>query len=131
MSGVNIAWYKLTQHAALTDVVPAARIQPDELPQGTLLPAISLEEISDVELLQVAKPSGLHTTRVQVTVLAQGMKQTRQVLALCRAALPYTRGTVNGMKCDSILPGTVGPDGYDDLLKSRRKSQDYIVTWSE
>lgn len=131
MSGTSIVWYKLTQAAALTAVVPATRIKAGVLPQGTALPCISVTLISGNTLAQVSKSSGLHTDRVQITVDAGSYPQVRQILALCRAALPYTRGTVNSVKCDSIVPDIEGPDGFDDLLKSYFQSQDYIVTWSE
>lgn len=131
MSGVAIVRYKLSQAAALTAIVPAARIQAGVLPQGTALPCISVTLVSGRVLPQVSKSSGLHTDRVQITVDAASYPQVRQILALCRAALPYTRGTVNSIACDSIVPDIEGPDGFDDLLKSYFQSQDYIVTWSE
>lgn len=131
MSGTAIIRYKLAQHAALTAVVPATRIQAGVLPQGTALPCISVTQVSGTTLNQVAQSSGLHTDRVQITVDAASYPQVRHILALCRAALPYTRGTINGIACDSIVPDIEGPDGFDDLLKSYFQSQDYIVTWSE
>lgn len=130
MSGVAIVRYKLAQATALTAVVPATRIQAGVLPQNTTLPAISVTLVSGVTGLQVSKPSGLRTDRVQITVDAASYPQVRTIFALCRAALPYTRGTVNGIACDSILPDIEGPDGFDDLLKTYFQSQDYIVTWS-
>lgn len=130
MSGVAIIWYKLSQSANLTAVVPATRITAGVLPQGTALPAISVTLVSGVTDLQVTKASGLRTDRVQITVDATTYPQVRQILTLCRAALPYTRGTVNSIACDSITPDIEGPDGFDDLLKTYFQSQDYIVTWS-
>lgn len=130
MSGVAILRYKLANNTNLTAVVPATRIQAGVLPQGTALPAISVTLVSGVTGLQVSKPSGLRTDRVQITVEAASYQQVRQILALCRAALPYTRGTVNSIACDNILPDIEGPDGFDDLLKTFFQSQDYIVNWS-
>lgn len=130
MSGVAIIRYKLANSANLTAVVPATRIQAGVLPQATALPAISVTLVSGVTGLQVAKASGLRTDRVQITVDAVTYPEVRQILALCRAALPYTRGTVNSIACDSILPDIEGPDGFDDLLKTYFQSQDFMVTWS-
>lgn len=130
MSGVAIIRYKLANNAGLTAVVPATRIQAGVLPQATTLPAISVTLVSGMTGLQVSKTSGLRTDRVQITVDAASYPQVRQILALCRAALPYTRGTVNSIACDSVLPDIEGPDGFDDLLKTYFQSQDYIVTWS-
>ena len=130
MSGVAIVRYKLANYANLTAAVPAARIQAGVLPQNTALPAISVTLVSGVTGLQISKPSGLRTDRVQITVDALTYPQVRQILALCRAALPYTRGTVNSIACDSILPDIEGPDGFDDLLKTYFQSQDFMITWS-
>ena len=130
MSGVAIARYKLANYAPLIAVVPAARIQAGVLPQNTALPAISVTLVSGVTGLQLADVSGLRTDRVQITVDAVSYPQVRQILALCRAALPYTRGTVNSIACDSILPDIEGPDGFDDLLKTYFQSQDFMITWS-
>lgn len=130
MSGVAIVRYLLSQAAAVTAVVPATRIQAGVLPQGTAVPFISITEVSGTELLHLTASSGLNTERVQVTVDGLSYQQVQQVLALCRTALPYTRGTVNSIACDSILPDLKGPDGYDDLLKTHFKSQDFIVKWS-
>ena len=131
MSGTAIIRYKLANYANLTAVVPAARIQAGVLPQGTALPCISVTLISGNTLNQVSKSSGLRTDRVQITVDAASYPDVRTLLGLVRAALPYTRGAVNSIACDSILPDIEGPDGFDDLLKSYFQSQDYIVTWSE
>ena len=130
MSGVAIVRYKLANYANLTAVVPATRIQAGVLPQGTALPTISVTLVSGMTGLHLAAPSGLHIDRVQITVDAASYPQVRQILALCRAALPYTRGTVNSIACDSILPDIEGPDGFDDLLKTYFQSQDFIVRWS-
>ena len=130
MSGVAIVRYKLANYANLTAVVPATRIQAGVLPQNTALPAISVTLVSGVTGLQLSKPSGLRTDRVQITVDALTYPQVRQILALCRAALPYTRGTVNSIAGDSILPDIEGPDGFDDLLKTYFQSQDFMVIWS-
>jgi hypothetical protein len=130
MSGVAIVRYKLANYANLTAVVSAARIQAGVLPQNTALPAISVTLVSGMTGLQLANVSGLRTDRVQITVDAASYPQVRQILALCRAALPYTRGMVNSIPCDSILPDIEGPDGFDDLLKTYFQSQDFIVRWS-
>jgi len=120
----------LANSAGLTAEVPAARIQAGILPQGTALPLISVSQISSTPLNQVSKTSGLNTDRVQITVEATTYVQVRQILALVRAALPYTRATVNSITCDSIVPDTEGPDGFDSNLMCYFQSQDYIITWS-
>lgn len=130
MSGVAIARYKLANASALIAVVPAARIQAGVLPEGTALPLISVTQISGIPLNQVAQTSGLRTDRVQITVEATTYPSVRQILALVRAALPYTHGAVNSIACDSIVPDVEGPDGFDSNLMCYFQSQDYIITWS-
>lgn len=130
MSGVAIVRYKLANASAVTDVVPATRVQAGVLPEGTAFPLISIAQVSSVPLNQVSKTSGLRVDRVQITVEATSYVRVREILALVRAALPYTRGTVNNIACDSIVPSVEGPDGFDNNLMSYFQSQDYIVTWS-
>jgi len=131
MSGVAIVRYKLANAAGVTAVVPATRIQAGTMPENTALPFISVSQISSTPLNQVARTSGLRMDRVQVTVEAASYVQMRQILALVRTALPYTRGTVNSVACDSIVPDVEGPEGFDGVLMSHFQSQDYIVHWSE
>ena len=131
MSGVAIIRYKLANHSPLTAVVPATRIQAGVLPEGTAFPLISIAQVSSTPFNQVSKTSGLRADRVQITVEAETYPQVRQILALCRAALPYTHATVNSIKCDSLTPDMEGPDGFDSNLMSHFQSQDYLVTWSE
>lgn len=131
MSGVAIARYKLANASALTAIVPAARIQAGVLPEGTALPLISVAQVSSNPYNLLNKTSGLKVDRVQITVEATSYLQVRQILKQVRAALPYTRGAVNSIACDSIVPDTEGPDGFDNNLMSYFQSQDYIITWSE
>lgn len=129
MSGVAIARYKLANSVNLIAAVPAARIQAGVLPENTALPLISVAQISSTPINQVSKTSGMHVDRVQITVEAATYVQVRQILALVKAALPYTSGTVNSIACDSIIPDAEGPDGFDNNLMSYFQSRDYIITW--
>ena len=130
MSGVAILRYKLANAAGVTTIVPAARIQAGTMPQNMALPFISVTQISSTPLNQLSRTSGLSADRVQVMVEAASYPQVRQILALVRAALPYTHATVNSIVCDSIIPDVEGPDGFDGTLMSYFQSQDYIVHWS-
>jgi len=130
MSGVAIVRYLLANSAPLTAVVPAERIKPSVLVEGTPFPLISITSISSTPYNQINKTSGLSMDRVQVTVEADDYLQVKEILALVRAALPYTHGAVNSINCDSLLPDTIGPDGFDNNLMSHFQSQDFIVKWS-
>lgn len=132
MSGTAVVAYLLSQNAPLVAVVPAARIfAADELPMGTTLPAINVSNVSSSKRLTVsmADASKMHTERVQVTVHAKSGVSRATVVALVRAALPVSRGAVNGVKVDSILP-----DQEADLSQPEadihEHALDFFVKWT-
>lgn len=138
MSGVAAIRYLLANSVPLTAVVPAARIKAGELPLKTVLPAISVTQISSVPRLTVAmtETSRLHTERVQVTVMVKntdgepagsGYPSLRSILRLVLAACPNTCGTVNGVHLDSVLPAEEGPDIPDMEMSFITGSRDFIV----
>lgn len=133
MSGVTVIQYLLSHNAALIAVVPAAKIMGGELPLLTVLPAISVASVDDVPRIPVdaSGTARFITERVQVTVLAKTYPSKMAILALVRKALPVSRGTVNNVNCDSVLPDSTGPDLDDAETQIYTKSRDYIVRWSE
>ena len=74
--------------------------------------------------------SKLCVSRVQVTVMAASYQSQKDVMALVRAALPRSRGSVNGVAVDSILPDIEGPD-FTDEAGLFIGSIDYRVTYTE
>lgn len=132
MSGVAVIRYLLANNATLTAQVPAAKIMAGPIPINTVLPAISVAQVSGVQNLNVAMNSTprLITDRVQVTVMANTYPLQKSILALIRAACPHTRGTINGIDCDSILPDAEGPDFRDDVAAIFMQSQDYMVKFN-
>jgi hypothetical protein len=132
MSDVKAVRYLLANDASLIAAVPAAKIIAGPIPQGEALPAISVAHISTVRRNTVKQAATVFcTSRVQVTVLAKDYPTQKSVLALVRAALPRTRGTVNGVYVDDILPDIEGPDFRDDDEGIYMQSQDFIVTYNE
>lgn len=133
MSGAAAVNYLLSNSANLIAAVPAARIlTAATLPLGTSLPAITISSISDSERLDVAMPNStkkFRTERVQVLVHAADSAQLASILALVRHALPNTRGTVNGVALDSILPELVGPDLSQPEASIYERARDFIVKW--
>lgn len=131
MSGVAVIVAKLKAHAPLTAVVASARIMAGNLPLNTALPAISVTQISSVPRNTVSMAdSEFNTDRVQVTVMAKTYPSLRSILRLVLAACPHTRGTVNGIACDSITPEAEGPDFSDEELTMVAGSRDFNVTWT-
>lgn len=131
MSGVAVIVGKLTGYGALTALVPTARIFAGDLPENTTLPAISVTQISSVPTVKVNGAVSMNTDRVQVTVLAKKTPNLRDIMRQVRAACPHTRGTVNTIKCDSILPDIEGPDFSDDPVTMVGCSRDFIVRWTD
>jgi hypothetical protein len=141
MSGVAVIRHLLANAAAVTAVVPATRITAGDLPINTVMPAISVIQISSVprNTVKMNEVKVQHTDRVQVSVVCKGSQGTpsgtgypgvRSLLALVLAACPHMRGAVNGVDCDSILPDIEGPDLSDDTTALFSGSRDFIVRWN-
>ena len=130
MSDVKAVRYLLANNATLTAQVPADRIFSGIVPQGTAPPTIAVTHVSTVRPQMVNTASKLCVSRVQVTVMAASYATQKSVLALVRAALPRSRGSVNGVAVDSILIDTEGPD-FTDEAGLYMGSIDYRVTYTE
>jgi hypothetical protein len=132
MSAVKAVRYLLAHNAGLTGVVPAARIAAGTLPQNTAMPAVVVSHVSTVRRNTVsgAETSQFCTGRVQVSVKAATYASMRQVLDLVIAALPRSRGTVNGVKVDAVMLDTEGPDFSDEESGIFMGSHDFIVTFN-
>ena len=130
MSDVKAVRYLLANNAPLNAQVPAVRVIGGVLPQGIELPAISVTHVSTVRPQMVNAASKLCVSRVQVTVMAASYQSQKDVMALVRAALPRSRGSVNGVAVDSILIDIEGPD-FTDEAGLYMGSIDYRVTYTE
>lgn len=134
MSGVAIMRSLLAADVDLTTVVPAARIFAGEVPLGTVLPAIGIEEISMNEIATVARAgqSVTNMSRVQVTVSAKTYADQKRVLNLARLGPGTHRGDRVGYRVKSVIPSTVGPDMRDTGDASiYQQSRDFMVTFAE
>jgi len=132
VSDVKAIRYLLANNAPLLAVVPAARIIKGTIPQGTTLPALSVGHVSTVRRTNVAGTVvKFCTSRVQITVDAPNYTSQKEVLRLVRAALPLTRGIVDGVAVDSIHHELDGPDFSDDASGVYAESVDYLITYTE
>jgi len=132
LSDVKAVRYLLANNAPLIAAVPAARVFAGLIPQGTTLPALAVSHISTIRRHTVPGSAvEFCTSRVQVTAHASTYASQKQVLALVRAALPRSRGTVNGVKVDAILSDIEGPDFRDDEAGIFMGSHDFIVKFNE
>lgn len=141
MSGVAVIRALLAGNAAVTAVVPAANIMAGDLPLNTVLPAITVMQISSVprNTVKMNDARVQHTDRVQVSVLLKGSDASpagsgypgvRSLLKLVLAACPHTHGIVNSIDVDSILPDIEGPDLSVDATALYSGSRDFIVRWN-
>lgn len=131
MSGVVAITYLLMNNAPLIAVVPAARIAAGVIPQGTALPAIEVSHLSGTWRSEISAQSGYCSAHVQVTVLASSYAQQKQIMALVRAAVPRTRGVINGINVDCILRDSDGPDFRNDDTGIYMQTQDFFVKFNE
>jgi len=132
MSGVAIVRYLLANDATLTASVPSAKIMAGVIPLNTVLPAISVMQVSGVRrnVVAMTSTSALVTDRVQITVMALTYPSQKSILALVRAALPVSRGTVNGIVVDSIVHEGDGPDFFDAGLTIYMQPLDVMVRFT-
>lgn len=132
MSGVAVIGYLLRNTGAMTAIVPSARVYSGVLPLNTVLPALSVAQVSGQEWLPV-RSSGvsLMTERVQVSVMTKSYATQKAAMKAIRDAVTYQRGTIGGFAVDSILPDTVSPDIQDPDSGNYFQSQDFIVKWRE
>ena len=128
MSGTAIVRYLLANNASLTATVSADKIKPGLIPINTVLPAIGIRQISGREHQLIKRGSNqLVTERIQITVQASTYVQQKAIVALIRAALPGTRGTVNGFSVDSVTYESDGPDLEYENPVIFEQSLDYFV----
>ncbi|MBK7493569.1 MAG: hypothetical protein IPI17_17795 [Nitrosomonas sp.] len=128
MSGVAAIRYMLVNNAPLIASVPAARILSGVLPITTTIPAISVRQISGVEMPMIKRTgTQLVTERIQVSVHASSYLSQKTIIELIRSAITSTRGTVNSVVVDSITHEGDGPDLYSDDPDIYEQSIDFMV----
>lgn len=130
MSDIRAVRALLLQSVPLLAIVPAVRIVAGPLELGAALPALSIEHISTTRRHNVSTEPPFCTARVQVTALAATFAEQKALLTLVRAALPRHPGTVGGVKVDTILSDSDGPDFRVDTA-IYAGSQDFLISYTE
>lgn len=128
-SAVAAIYYLLANNDALTAIVAEDSITAGVIPLGTSLPCIGIQEISVIEhnTVSLVQNKKFATARIQVTVLAATYPQKNTILELARKALPNSRGTINGVDVDSILPDIDGPDFQNVAATIFMQGKDFLV----
>lgn len=147
MSGVSVVWYLLKTNAPVLAAlgagppIAAARIMAGDLPVNTVLPAMTVIQISSVprNTLSMKDPRVQHQDRVQVTwhfkgpqgsPAGTGYPGASAMGKLVFAACPNAHGLVNNISVDSIIPDVEGPDLQDDATALYSGSRDFIIRWN-
>jgi hypothetical protein len=132
MNGVIAVRTLLVGDTGVTALVSEARIAAGMLPQGTVLPAISLMSVSSVDRnIPAPGPTRRVTERVQMTLLAASYPQVKAILAAVRKAAADQRPTIDGLYDVTVHTDTVGPDFLDEETGIHMQSQDLRVSFNE
>lgn len=144
MSGVAIVRNLLVNWAPLTELVPAPKVFAGHVPQGTVLPAVSVTEVYTREIRATTRNATTKTSRarVQVTVLTSGnvsasvgYKQLKDILkAAALGPGVHThifQGTGFAYNVKAVEPDGIGPEIPPADDKIYEQSRDFMVTFAE
>lgn len=133
MSAVKVIRALLVADSAVVALLPAVRIIAGSLPQGTALPAVSINEVSTMEIgrIDAQAETTLTEGRVQVTVIAASYPAQKALLDAVRKACNYERGSIAGVPVVSVRRSGNGPDFNDPESGFYMQSVDFRVTYHE
>lgn len=129
MSGVSIIGALLTGASSFPAGLAADRIKAGKLPDGIMLAALLVREVSSVERQALKRGATVRTTdRVSVTVRASSYRQQKAVLRWVRSTCAGKTGAIAGHSSVSILTAGEGPDvlGPGDSFE---QTQDFRVSF--
>lgn len=132
MNGVITVRALLVADLRVTGLVPEGRIAAGSLPQGTVMPAISLMSVSSTDR-NVPAPGAKRrvTERVQVIVLARTYPETKSIIAAVRAAAADQMPAIDGLTDVTVHTDSAGPDFLDEETGIHMQSQDFRVAFNE
>ena len=132
MSAVKIIKSLLTAYAPLIALTTASRIKSGVLPQGTVLPAVAITEVSSTDNNIPNQGATRHVkSRVQVTVLAANYPSQTVLIGYVRKACADQIGTIAGISDVAIHTDSKGPDFNDPDAGFYMQSQDFMVSFNE
>lgn len=131
MTGVEIIGSLLRDHPLLVAIVPLARIKAARLPEGSLLPALVVNDVDTVERLTLKRGVKVRLTeRVSVTVRAEDYQSRATIMKLVRDCCAGWTGDMNGADGIAILNAGTGP-GLIGIGDSFEQSQDFRVSYDQ
>lgn len=132
MNGVIAVRSLLVGDLRVTALVPPERVAAGTLPQGTVLPAIALMSIGNVDRnIPSPGPKRRVTERVQVTVLARAYPEAKTIIAAVRAAAADRMPAIDGLTDVTVHTDSAGPDFLDEETGTHMQSQDFRVAFNE
>ena len=103
------------------------------LPQKAPLPAVSVKEISRIELETVSgnEPATLVTARIQVTAYGSSYPEQKALLLATKLGAGTHSANVAGVEVRSVRRDAVGPDLSDEAAGIFQQSRDFKVVYLE
>lgn len=132
MNAVVVIRALLLAHAPVTAIV-GQQVFAGDVPQGVVLPAIGLREISRVEqaTASLAQSTVMVTARVQVTVHAKSYPEQKALLQAAKLSAGSHTGVVAGVTVRSVTRDIVGPDMSDAAAGIYEQPRDFKVVYIE
>lgn len=132
MRAEKVVYTLLSGTAPVTALIDA-KVYPGRIPQNTVMPAVSYELVSGIEIAPINAQAGgvLLRSRVQVTVLAKTYSEVKAIHEAIRGALLFKSGLIAGVHVIGITRELIGPDERDDELGLYMQGIDYLLTHDE
>lgn len=132
MNGVVVMRTLLLAYGPVAALV-SDKVFAGTIPQGDILPAIGIKEISRTEQATVANdgPATLVTARIQVTVYSKSYPAQKALLLAAKLGAGVHTGEIAGVTVRSVLRDIVGPDMSDEDAGIFEQSRDFKVAYIE
>lgn len=128
MTGADIIGALLRADTDLLEIVPAARIKEDRLPDEIALPALLVRTVSAVERQPLKRGSVVRITeRIAVTVRAASVKERKRVIGLVLTCCRGRTGNIGGGTNVACLTAGLGPT-VSGVGYSYEQTQDFRVS---
>ena len=111
---------RLTNTAAVTNIVSSSKISPIVLPQGVDLPGITYQKISDVPIHAMGNDIDLRAPLYQVSCWSTSYSQALSIAKAVKGVMQDFTGTLATSGVDiqrAFLEGEVEMVDYDDVIK--------------
>lgn len=127
---IEDAFYSLISNdSTITDIVED-RIYPSNLPDNPTLPALTYFNVGTFPLGQHGSPASLEKTRIQIDAYADTSRNAKLLIDTVRKAIESYRGTIGGLRIDTILVLDHAMGDYADITEDYRRTTE-VEIWHE